>query len=392
MKVICNQTEFSNNLSIVCRAVPSRPTHPVLGNILLTADKESQQITLATFDLSIGIKTTWTAQVEIGGKITIPAKLLDEIVSRLPNGEITICCNSEKSEDDDEQHIITISCAVGQYQLRGMEANEFPELPIIKNGTSVQLSAEALLDGLRVALSASSSDECKQVLTGVHITLENECLELAATDGHRLAVVKTSTQDETSLEEPVESQKLEFTVPARGLRELERLLSNSDREGIVTLHIEEGQIVFEGGEGQYLTSRTLEGDYPPYRQLLPLHFQRHVTIPRRTLLSAVERIAILSNLKNNVVKFNIDEYEQQIMVSIEAQDIGNGQESMPAQISGESLNIAFNIKYMIDGLKALSTSDVQLQLNSPHSPAILTPLGSKRTVKYLIMPVQIRNA
>ncbi|NES20241.1 MAG: DNA polymerase III subunit beta, partial [Symploca sp. SIO3E6] len=168
-----------------------------------------------------------------------------------------------------------------------------------------------------------------------------------------------------------------------------RMLGMSQPTDNVALHFEQGQIVFEGG-GHRLTSRTLEGQYPAYRKLIPDSFIRQITIERRQLLSAVERIAVLADQKNNVIKFSIDNVEEKINLSVEAQDVGSGQESMSAQISGEGLEIAFNVKYLIDGLKALSTSDIQMQINEANTPVILTPLGGIK-MTYLIMPVQIRS-
>jgi DNA polymerase-3 subunit beta len=167
----------------------------------------------------------------------------------------------------------------------------------------------------------------------------------------------------------------------------------------ITLYFEQGQIVFQGGKETHedslplryrLTSRTLEGQYPAYRQLIPRQFQREITIERRQILSAVERIAVLADQKNNIVKFSIDSVNQRLAVSVETQDVGNGQESMSAEISGNSIEIAFNVKYLIDGLKALSTSHIQMQMNEANSPVILTPLGGRKMI-YLIMPVQIRG-
>jgi DNA polymerase-3 subunit beta len=183
--------------------------------------------------------------------------------------------------------------------------------------------------------------------------------------------------------------QLEFTVPARALRELERMLTPSESADTVALHFEQGQIIFQGGTHR-LTSRTLEGQYPPYRQLIPRQFERQLTIDRRKLLSSVERIAVLADQKNNVVKFSIDSVNQQLALSVEAQDVGSGQESMPAQVTGESIDIAFNVKYLIDGLKALPTADIQLQMNAANSPVILTPIGGRKMI-YLVMPVQLRN-
>lgn len=387
MKLVCTQSDLNSNLSLVSRAVPSRPTHPVLGNVLFTADLASQQVQLTAFDLSLGIQTSFAATVETGGKITIPAKLLNDIVSRLPEGEITLEEQATETPEGDSV-LITLTSASGCYQMRGMGADEFPELPQIKKGLFIQLSAEALTEGLSGSLFATSSDETKQVLTGVHLTMQQDSVEFAATDGHRLAVVQTTNQNADE-ETETDGTALEFTLPARALRELERMVGMRQSSEAVSLQFEQGQIVFQGGEHR-LTSRTLEGQYPAYRQLIPQQFQRQITIDRRQLLSAVERIAVLADQKNNIVKFSIDYDAQELSISVEAQDVGSGRESMPAQVSGESLHIAFNVKYLIDGLKALSTSEIQMQMNTADTPVILTPLGGLK-MTYLIMPVQIRG-
>jgi len=388
MKLVCTQSDLNSNLSLVSRAVPSRPTHPVLGNVLFTADTATQQVQLTAFDLSLGIQTSFAATVETGGKITIPAKLLNDIVSRLPDGEITLEDQATETDEGDSM-LVTLTSASGCYQMRGMGADEFPELPQVKKGLAIQLSAEALTEGLGGSLFATSSDETKQVLTGVHLTMQQDSVEFAATDGHRLAVVETTNQKTEEEIETEDTAPLEFTLPARALRELERMVGMRQSSEAVSLQFEQGQIVFQGGEHR-LTSRTLEGQYPAYRQLIPRQFERQITIDRRQLLSAVERIAVLADQKNNIVKFSIDSTGQELSISVEAQDVGSGRESMPAQVSGDSLEIAFNVKYLIDGLKALSTSEIQMQMNTADSPVILTPLGGLK-MTYLIMPVQIRG-
>lgn len=391
MKLICTQSDLNTNLSLVSRAVPSRPTHPVLGNVRLVADTENQRVNLTGFDLSLGIQTSFPATVETGGEITIPAKLLNDIVSRLSEGEITL---EDKPREDAEGEtlIVTLTSSSGRYQMRGMGADEFPELPHIETPVAVHLSVEALTEGLRGSLFATSSDETKQVLTGVHLTMQQDSLEFAATDGHRLAVVQTTnenTEQEEKEESSTDTSPLEITLPARALRELERMMGMRQATDKVALNFEQGQIVFQVGEHR-LTSRTLEGQYPAYRQLIPRQFEREITIDRRKLVSAVERIAVLADQKNNVLKFSIDSINQQLSLSVESQDVGSGQESLSAEVSGESMDIAFNIKYLIDGLKALSTSDIQMQMNATTSPVILTPVGGLKMI-YLIMPVQLRN-
>ncbi len=387
MKLVCAQSDLSTNLSLVSRAVPSRPTHPVLANVLLQADAQTNQVSLTAFDLSLGIRTSFNAEVWQGGAIALPAKLLVDITSRLPEGEITLDDESTLTgaTPGGEGLIVTLTPKSGHYQVRAMGAEEFPELPVIENTEALHIPAAALIEGLRGSLFATSADETKQVLTGVHLTVKQDTLEFAATDGHRLAVVETTN------ERPLDgSTQLEVTVPARALRELQRMLAHiSSSDEPIALHFDQGQVVFSW-QNQRLTSRTLEGQYPAYRQLIPRQFEREVTIERRQFISTLERIAVLADQKNNIVKLNIDGDAQEITLSCEAQDVGSGRESMPAQISGQNIEIAFNIKYLMEGLKELPSSEIQMHLNQSLTPVIFTPLGGLK-MTYLAMPVQIRS-
>jgi DNA polymerase III subunit beta len=390
MKLVCAQNILSTNLSLVSRAVASRPTHPVLANVLLVADAKTQQVSLSAFDLSLGIQTSFAAQVKSGGTLTLPAKLLSDIVSRLPDGDLTL---ENETDGDDTSPITTLTCASGRYQVRGMGSEEFPELPKVEDGDVVHLSVDLLIEGLRGALFAASADETKQVLTGVHVSLTGDGLELAATDGHRLAVVQALNESEAEENPKGQPEKsgveLDVTIPAKALRELERMLDVKQTGNAVALHCDRSQVVFEWAE-QQLTSRLLEGQYPNYRQLIPRQFSRQLTIERKLLLAALERIAVFADQKNNIVKMSLDNANQELTLSVDAQDVGSGKEVIPAQISGEDLDVAFNVRYLMDGLKVLNTSEVQMQLNTATSPAILTPLGGIK-MTYLVMPVQIRS-
>jgi DNA polymerase III subunit beta len=377
MKLICAQSELNTHLSLVSRVVPSRPSHPVLANVLLNANAERQQVSLVGFDLSLGVKTSFGAQVEQEGTITLPAKLLSDIVSRLPEGEITL-------DNESSEAMVTLTCASGRYQMRGMEAGEFPELPSIDDAEITHLPVDALTEG---SLFATSSDETKQVLTGVHLTVNPEGLEFAATDGHRLAVVQTPSADETTATDA--NRPLEVTVPSKALRELERMMQMNSSGDPVAVRFDQGQLVCEWAN-QRLTSRLLEGQYPNYRQLIPRQFSRQMTAERRLFTNALERIAVLADQKNSIVKLSLDSVKQEIVLSVEAQDVGSGREALPAQISGDDLDIAFNVRYLLEGLKALNTTEVQMQFNTSTSPSILTPLGGLK-MTYLVMPVQVRS-
>ena len=384
MKFVCTQHDLNINLALVSRAVSTRPTHPVLANIKIEATADPDRIRLTGFDLSLGIQTSFTAQVGEEGTLTLPAKLLNDIVAKLPSGEISL-------DDEAGENLVTITSASGRYQVRGMSAEEFPELPSIEQGETNQLSAAAFIDGLKGSLIACSQDESKQVLTGVYLKVEPERLEFAATDGHRLGIVEvypTESQTTQIAAESAQKGSFEVTVPAKALRELEKMLGAIPEGDRLGLQLEQGQVVFGWGDRK-LTTRTLEGKYPDYRLLIPRQFQRQITVDRKQLLTALERIAVLSD-QSNLVKFSIDSTKQSLDLSVESQDRGSGRESLTAQISGTDLDIAFNIKYLMDGLKTLPTQEITISLNGPLEPVILTPLGGIN-MTYLVMPVQLRN-
>ncbi|MEM7771714.1 MAG: DNA polymerase III subunit beta [Cyanobacteria bacterium P01_E01_bin.6] len=380
MKFVCTQSDLNTHLSVVSRAVPSRPSHPVLANVLLSVDQELQQVRLTGFDLSLGVQTSFSAEVESDGNLTLPAKLLTDIVSRLTEGEITL-------DDDEGDLLITLTSESGRYQVRGMSAEEYPELPTIEGGNVANLPVDALGEGLGGTLFSSSADETKQVLTGVHLSANEDGLEFAATDGHRLAVVQTSNSNEG--ESSNESVQFDVTVPGKALRELERMLQMHQSSEAIAVHFDQGQLIVEW-DNQRLTSRLLEGQYPNYRQLIPQQFSRQSTVERRLLISALERIAVIADQKNGIVKLSLKTADKKIVISVDAPDVGSGQESISAQISGDDLDIAFNVKYLLEGLKAFESADVQLQFNSATSPAVATPLGGSK-MTYLVMPVQIRS-
>ncbi len=389
MKIVCSQSDLKNNLSLVSRAVPSRPEPAVLGNVLLEAIETTQKISIIAFDGSLGIKTSFSAEVIEGGSITLPAKLLNDIVTRLPEMEITL-----DVPEDEASSVVTISSASGQFQLTCIEASEFPELPTVEAGKTIELPISALNEGLGGCLFAASTELSKQVLTGVHLKTQGlgadnqgDVLEFAATDSHRLAVVAADLNSEDP-ESATSLPEFSLTIPAKALRELEKIVGDSQVTDLVKVNFDEQIIIFELGD-RLLTSANIPGDYPAYGQLIPSSFTREIILDRKRLLSSLELVAVLAQ-KNNLVKFSINNDQGELIVSADAQDIGNAKQTLPAEIIGEDIDIAFNIKYLMDGLKALPAAEIKMQLNEWNQPVIFTPLGGLK-MTYLVMPVQIRN-
>ena len=385
MKVVCSQSELNAALQLVSRAVATRPTHPVLANVLLTADAGTNRLSLTGFDLNLGIQTSLAASVETSGAITLPARLLGEIVSRLASDSPITLATEESGEQ------VQLTSLSGSYQMRGLPADDYPELPMVESGMTLKLQPAGLVQALKGTLFASSADEAKQLLTGVHLRFNAKALEAAATDGHRLAVL----QVEDALEDAAASsddaaEGFAVTLPARSLREVERLMAGWRSEDPVSLFCDRGQVVFLAAD-QMVTSRTLEGTYPNYGQLIPDGFNRTLALDRRGLIAALERIAVLADQHNNVVKFTSQPDEGVVQISADAQDVGSGSESLAASLTGDAIQIAFNVRYLLDGLKAMGSERVVLHCNAPTTPAVLKPEGDAEAFTYLVMPVQIRS-
>ena len=385
MKVVCSQSELNGALQLVSRAVATRPTHPVLANVLLTADAGSNRLSLTGFDLSLGIQTSLAASVETSGAITLPARLLGEIVSRLSSDSpITLAV-------DDSGEQVQLTSLSGSYQMRGMSADDYPDLPMVESGMTLKLQPERLVQALKGTLFASSADEAKQLLTGVHLKFNQRALEAAATDGHRLAVlnVEDALQD-AAVTDAVDDEGFAVTLPSRSLREVERLMASWRSDEPVSLFCDRGQVVFLAAD-QMVTSRTLEGTYPNYGQLIPDGFTRTFGMDRRALIAALERIAVLADQHNNVVKFSSQPEDGVVQISADAQDVGSGSESLPANLEGDAMQIAFNVRYLLDGLKAMGSDRIVLHCNAPTTPAVLRSDEVPEAFTYLVMPVQIRS-
>ena len=385
MKVVCSQSELNAALQLVSRAVATRPTHPVLANVLLTADAGTNRLSLTGFDLNLGIQTSLAASVETSGAITLPARLLGEIVSRLASDSPITLATEESGEQ------VQLTSLSGTYQMRGLPADDYPELPMVESGMTLKLQPAGLVQALKGTLFASSSDEAKQLLTGVHLRFNDKALEAAATDGHRLAVLQVDDALQVSANSSDDAAEgFAVTLPARSLREVERLMAGWRSDDPVSLFCDRGQVVFLAAD-QMVTSRTLEGTYPNYGQLIPDGFNRTLALDRRGLIAALERIAVLADQHNNVVKFSSQPDEGVVQISADAQDVGSGSESLPASLTGDAIQIAFNVRYLLDGLKAMGSDRVVLHCNAPTTPAVLKPEGDAEAFTYLVMPVQIRS-
>ncbi len=386
MKLSCSQSDLNTALQLVSRAVSNRPTHPVLANVLLAADEVTGKLRLTGFDLSLGIQTSISASIDESGAITLPAKLFGEIISKLSNDSPLVLTSDEVSQQ------VEFTSKSGTYQVRGLLSDDFPELPLVESGTSLKLNPLLLSNAIKSTLFASSTDDAKQLLTGVNLTFDGFGIESAATDGHRLAVLnlKNILSQTNDINNSSEFEKFSITLPSKSLREIEKFLSACDTSQPINLFIDKGQVVFISFD-EIITIRALEGSYPNYSQLLPDTFSNILEFDRKEFIASLERIAVLADQHNNVIKIATDSSAKIIKISTDAQDIGTGFESLSVSFKGESFQIAFNVRYLLDGLKVIDSNLIRLSCNGPTTPAVFSPINSDVNFIYLVMPIQIRN-
>ncbi|WP_413682402.1 DNA polymerase III subunit beta [Prochlorococcus sp. MIT 9321] len=388
MEIICNQNELNNAIQLVSKAVASRPTHPILANILLTADQGTNKISLTGFDLNLGIQTSFDGTVKNSGAITIPSKLLSKIVNKLPN-ETPV-----NLEVDQNSENILIKSDRGSFNLKGIPSDDYPNLPFVESGTSLNIDPISFLKALKSTIFASSNDDSKQLLTGVNFTFKQNYLESASTDGHRLAVALIGNEEylkniQNKDNLTSDENDLSVTIPTRSLREIEKLVTLRNSENLLKFFYDKGQVVFIS-TNQLITTRTLEGNYPNYSQLIPDTFSKILNFNTKRLIEALERIAVLADQQSSVVKFKLDNTDL-ASISADAQDIGNANESIPVSYSGDDFEIAFNVRYLLEGLKVITSENVILKCNLATTPAVFVPEDNLNSFTYLVMPVQVRS-
>ena len=264
-------------------------------------------------------------------------------------------------------------------------------MPFVESGTSINIDPSTFLKALKSTIFSSSSDDSKQLLTGVNFTFKQNYLESASTDGHRLAVSLIGNEEKIENTDKSDSSEgdLSVTIPTRSLREIEKLVTLKNSENSIKLFYDKGQVVFISSN-QIITTRTLEGTYPNYSQLIPDTFSKIFNFNTKKLIEALERIAVLADQQSSVVKIKLNNTGL-ASISADAQDIGNANELIPVIYSGEDFDIAFNVRYLLEGLKVISCENVLLKCNLSTTPAVFVPEDNINSFTYLVMPVQVRS-
>jgi DNA polymerase-3 subunit beta len=374
MKFRCERDDLLEAVQFSSRAISNRATLPVLSGLRVDAS-EAGRVSIAATDLELTMETVFQAGVDTPGTSIVPGRLFGEMIRSLSPGQVSLMGGDAEVE---------IGSGRGQFRVKSLAQDDYPALAIEEradeDGIRIEVDGAQLANALSQVVKSASSDESRQVLTGVLWEMAAGTLTLAATDSYRLAVrtleVGGGPEDEKKV-----------ILPARALGELARALQGG---APVSVMIKENLIIFSigssagAGSESVIGSRFIEGEFPKYRQLIPHGYANELTVDREGLLDVVRRVGLLA--QNNLpVKLRLD---TELEISAHTPDVGEGQEVLDAEYKGEPLVIAFNPQFLNDGASAIREERLVIQAGDGLKPAILRGAGEEGFT-YLLMPVRL---
>ena len=376
MKVQVLQENLQRGLSVVGRAVATRSTLPITANVLVQTD--NGRLKLAATDLDIAISAWVGARVDAEGATTVPARLITDFVSSLP-GETTVSL-----EIPDRGRQVKLECARNDATINAMDAEDFPRIATVTGGTAFELDPKALKRAIDRVEFAAANDDSRPVLTGVQFKTDGSKLTLAAADGFRLAVA------ELQLAAPP-ADSIEVIVPARALRELSRLMGDSSEGVEMRVNTQKTQVQFALTDIE-LVAQLIQGTFPNYNQLIPQNNTTTVSVALDEFRREARIAAIFARDGSGIIRLQMTPGAGgpgRLMVSARAEEVGNHEGTVDADVTGEASKIAFNSRYLGDVLQALTTDRVVLEMTSPSSQGVFKPAGETDYV-HVVMPMFVQ--
>jgi DNA polymerase-3 subunit beta len=368
MNLTITKEQLLNGLQAVQNVVSTRTTLPILSNVLIRA--EGNRVEFTATDLDVTVSCAVEASVKTAGSVTLPVKRLFSIARELAGGEIEM--------EVDEKNVCSVRCGSSFYKINGLSADEFPPMTKFKEDKKVSVTQEKLKGMMKKTSFAISTDEARYVLNGIFISLKDHKMTIVATDGRRLALV----DEEVDISEKSQG---EFIIPSKAVNELNRLLQD---KGDVVIKYAENQAEFtlsdDKGFAVVIVTKLIEGNYPNYRQVIPAETKERIGLMREELLHALKRAEIMTSEKANSVKMTFG--KNNLAITANSPEVGEARESMAVNYKGKEIAIAFNPKYLIDPLNALSNDEVFIELIDELSPGVLKINGP---FLYVVMPMRL---
>ncbi len=375
MKVACLQENLAKGLSIVGRAVSPRSTLPVLGNVLLATD--AGRLKLSATNLEVGITCWIGAKVEEEGAITVPARTFIDLVNALPPEQVDM-------ELIVRTQTLNLQAGRSEANIKGIDAQEFPIVPVPEGEGGIPIEPDVLRTAIEQVAFAAATDESRPILTGVLAKFEDSQLTLAAADGFRLSVRTVSLPQSVS-------DPFSIIIPARALVELERISGEQEEPVIITVTPTRNQVLFQLTD-IVLVSQLIDGNFPDYRQIIPRELTTHTVVDTASFLKACKTALIFAREAAHIARVHVKPATElapgHVLVSATSAETGDDVSELDASIEGEEIEIAFNVKYLIDVLSVVGTPQVALDTTTNSSPGVVRPIGDI-DFTHVIMPMHL---
>ena len=368
MKFNIQREVLLNALQKIASVIERKNTNELLVNILVEA-RQDQNLVLSGTDLEVGIQISIEAQVIEAGKTTISTKNILDITKELPNLLMNFTLKPN--------FWMEITCAKAKFNVMSKSAEGFPSFPNFEEKSYSEANSERLMEMIDKTEFAVSTDATRYHLNGVFVeVLPNSLIRMTATDGHRLSYI-----DHEVFTKPIDLKR-GIVIPRKGLGELRKLLAGTKNIGIA---FEKG-LLFVKSEQAFLFIRLIEADYPDYRQVIPQNLEKTAYLKREELLGALKRVSLMANEKSRGVKFGIQ--EGTLFISSSNPEMGEAKDEINIDYQGDSFEIGFNAKYVLDCLEVMNSNDLELHFKDKTKPGVLQAKEHKNHC-YVIMPMRI---
>ncbi len=366
MKFTVNKSDITEAVSNIQRAVSTKTSIPALEGILLSATETGLE--LCAYDLELGITTVIPAFVMEPGKAVLSAKLFSDIVRRTPAETVTVSV--------DEKNMATLESGYSRFSIIGIPAEEFPELPKLSDSTQICLPGALLKSMIRQTLFAIAESDAKPIHQGSLFSLENGILDVVSVDGYRLAVRR----------EPVDfSEDLSFVVPGKTLSELLKLIKDSEEP--VEISAGRRHILFKI-DNYTVISSLLEGEFLNYKAAIPPESQTEVVLKTREAIDSVERVSLLiTDRLKSPIRCLFDNNEVKLNCTT---SMGRASDQLDVEMTGQSVEIGFNNRYLLEALRNTECDEVKVQLGGPLSPMKVVPKEGDSFL-FLVLPVRLKS-
>jgi len=375
MRVSCLQENLAKGLSIVGRAVAARSTLPVLGNVLLATD--NGRLKLAATNLEIGITCWIGAKVEEEGAISVPARTFVDLVNALPQDRIDMELAVRTQ---------TLHLRAGRFEnnIKGIDAQEFPIIPHLEEVDAIRIAPDVFKKMIDQVAFAAAADESRPILTGVLAKFNGNQLTFAAADGFRLSVRTASL--ETSVDKPIE-----VIIPSRALAELSRISGDQADPISIVVTPQRSQVLFHLTNVD-LVSQLIDGKFPDYTAIMPKKHDTRTVMDTAQMLKACKAASVFARENANIARVTVTPGGElapgHVTVQATSAETGDNAGELDASVDGVPIEIAFNVKYLIDVLNVAGTPQVVLETSSSSSPGVIRPIGDD-AFTHVIMPMHI---